>query len=664
MRRLDRIFRDSPLLSPVSHARKLLANMTLRVRLLLSFVGIVLLVDSLSALLGVGLIHRTLPRLQDVLAVDLSAAREVYRQYVSGIADMGRLMAQRRIVRENLERGDVENLIAPMQAFRQSQDLDILMLADVRGEVVFPERDRGKNISASGLAMIAQQSLLGRKEISASLVFSQADLAAESPELVERARIDTISTPHAAVREHDNTSKGLVAAVAIPVVSDDGVLLGVLCAGQLLNRRNAVVDRIRSTLYRQETFEQRDVAIASIFLDDKRIATTTTTQSGDRAVGTLISEDVYNRVIRGGERWIRPGYIVDDWYLTAYEPIRDPRGQVIGAVGFGLLERKFQETERRAIEIPFALTGVAVALAIIISYLLSKSVMRPVNSLIRATEKIAAGSSPQPITLDHAPPEIEALGKAFNSMIAAIRARDRQLHRQTHEKLMRSDRLAMIGQLAAGVAHEINNPLGSILLFSRLVMQQTPPQGKIRENLDRIEKETKRCHTIVRGLLDFARERKPLVESLDINQVLDATLKLFEGQFLFQNIQVVREYNTQLPAIEADQSQLQQVFMNIILNAVDAMNGIGRLVLATRESESAGFIDIGISDSGSGIPPENLDRVFDPFFTTKGVGHGTGLGLSVSYGIVQNHGGDIVVSSTPGSGATFTVSLPAAKGSS
>ena len=104
--------------------------------------------------------------------------------------------------------------------------------------------------------------------------------------------------------------------------------------------------------------------------------------------------------------------------------------------------------------------------------------------------------------------------------------------------------------------------------------------------------------------------------------------------------------------------------MNIILNAVDAMNGIGRLVLATRESDAAGFIDISISDTGSGIPPENLDRVFDPFFTTKGVGHGTGLGLSVSYGIVQNHGGDIAVSSTPGSGATFTVSLPAAKGSS
>jgi two-component system NtrC family sensor kinase len=645
------------------HFSKLLANMTLRVRLLLSFVGLVLLVDSLSALLGVGLIQRTLPRMQDVLAVDLSAAREVYRQYVSGIADAARLLAQRRIVRDNLERGDVENLITPMQAFRQSQDLDFLILANVRGQVVFPARNRGKSISASGLATIAQQSLLGRKEISASVVFSPADLAAESPELVERARIDTIPTLHAAIRAPDNTSEGLVAVVAIPVVSDDGVLLGVLCAGQLLNRRNAVVDRIRNNLYREETFEQRDVAVVSIFLDDKRIATTTATPSGDRAVGTLISEEVYNQVIRGGGRWIRAGYIVDDWYQTAYEPIRDPRGQVIGALGFGLLERKFQEAERRAIEIPFALTGIAVALAIVISYLLSKSVMRPVNSLIRATEKIAAGGSPQPISLDYAPPEIEALGKAFNSMIAAIRARDQKLHRQTHEKLMRSDRLAMIGQLAAGVAHEINNPLGSILLFSRLVMQQTPPQGKIRENLDRIEKETKRCHTIVRGLLDFARERKPLVESLNINAVLEATLKLFEGQFLFQNIQVFREYNQQLPAIEADQSQLQQVFMNIILNAVDAMNGTGRLTLSTRESDPSGFIDIGISDTGSGIPAENLDRIFDPFFTTKGVGHGTGLGLSVSYGIVQNHGGDIVVSSTPG-GATFTVSLPAAKGSS
>jgi two-component system NtrC family sensor kinase len=248
-------------------------------------------------------------------------------------------------------------------------------------------------------------------------------------------------------------------------------------------------------------------------------------------------------------------------------------------------------------------------------------------------------------------------------MALAVHERDERLHRQTHEKLMRSDRLAMVGQLAAGVAHEINNPLGSILLFSRLTMQQMPAEGRARENLERIEKETKRCHAIVKNLLDFARERKPLVESVDVNGLLDETLKLFEGQFLFQNVQIVRDYDAKVAAIPGDQAQLQQVFMNIILNAVDAMKGKGRLEITTRVNEADGVVEIGMSDSGSGISPENMDRIFDPFFTTKGVGHGTGLGLSVSYGIVQSHNGDIAVASPPGGGATFTISLPMKKGS-
>jgi two-component system NtrC family sensor kinase len=637
----------------------LLAKTTLRVRLLLSFTGVALLVGSLSSLLGIVLIHRTLPRVQDVLAVDLSAAREVYRQYVAQIADRGRLLAQRRFLRDNLQQNRIEKLAALMQVIRQGDDLDILMLTGVRGELLYPLQTRGKPISAPGLATMVQQALRQRKEVSATVAVSEADLSEESPELAARARIDVVPTPHTSPRKRSEAAEGLVAAAVIPVVSDDGELLGAVCAGQLLNRRNEVVDRIWNGLYRQETFEQRDVAVVSIFLGDRRIATTRVARSGERAVGTLISEDVYNRVILHGERWVRPGYIVDDWYLTAYEPIRDPTGQVIGALGLGLLERKFQEAEDRAFQILVLLTLVAVALGIVVSYVLSKSIMKPLNSLIVATKKIAAGVSPKEIRLEEAPPEIEALGKAFRSMAEAIRARDQQLHRQTHEKLMRSDRLAMIGQLAAGVAHEINNPLGSILLFNRLVMQQTPAQGRVRENLERIEKETKRCHMIVKSLLDFARERKPLVEPLDVNWALDATLQLFEGQFLFQNIEVVKEYTGGLPRTQADQSQLQQVFMNIILNAVDAMNGKGRLTLETKPSAQAGFVDIDISDTGCGIAPENLERIFDPFFTTKGVGHGTGLGLSVSYGIVQSHGGDITVSSTPGVGTTFTISLPA-----
>lgn len=622
----------------------------------------VLLVGILSGVLEAGYIHRSMPQAQIVLAIDLGSAQEVYREYTAHLGDVAHLLAQQRAVRESMQAGVTDNLATPLQTVRQSEDLDLLVLVDLQGRTLFPARIQGKPLALSGLSALVAQVVQQRKGIASTVLLSREELAALSPEVAERARIAVIPTPHAPSGGKSSLSDGLVAAAATPVLSDDGELTGVLCAGQLLNRRNSVADRIRSSLYRDERFDGRDVAIVSLFLGDVRVATSATTASGDRAVGTLASSEVYKGVMLEGQRWLKAGYVVDDWYLTAYEPIRDPRGKVIGALGLGLLQRKFEDLPRRAMESLLALTIIAVLLGIVVSYVLSESIMRPVNKLIAATRRIAADRSPQQIHLDAAPPEIEALGNAFNEMALAIHERDDRLHRQTHEKLMRSDRLAMIGQLAAGVAHEINNPLGSILLFSRLTVQQLPAQGRARENLERIEKETKRCHAIVKSLLDFARERKPLVEAVDVNRLLDETLKLFEGQFLFQNIQVARDYDAKLATIPADQSQLQQVFMNIVLNAVDAMKGKGRLGIATKSNDAEGTVDIAISDSGPGIAPENLERVFDPFFTTKGVGHGTGLGLSVSYGIVQSHNGDIAVASEPGAGATFTISLPAMKG--
>jgi two-component system NtrC family sensor kinase len=660
-----------PLLAtPAKRGRSFLARihalpmepLSLRARLLCAFMGIILFVGVLPAFLGIGYIHRTLPRVQDVVAVDLNAAQEVYREYAAHIAGAIRLLAGRGIVKENLKQGDMEKLESPLQSVRQTGDLDLLIVTDVRGRVLYPMSAPGKQLAYSALATIVRRAIQQRKEIISTVVLAGEELAADSPELAQRARIELVSTPYSPAAGAGDMADGLMLAAAVPVFGDGGELLGVVCGGQLLNHRNSMVDRIRNNLYRQEKFDGRDVAIVSIFLGGKRIATSATSLSGERGVGTLVAEDVYNRVILKGEQWIKPGYIMDDWYLTAYEPIRGPQGTVIGALGLGLLERKFEGAQRRALAVLLALTVAAVLLSILISYFLSNSVLKPVNSLIAATQAVARNASPHEIALEHAPPEIQELGQAFNGMVSAIHERDRRLQRHTHEKLMRSDRLAMIGQLAAGVAHEINNPLGSILLFSRLVMQQAPAQGRMRENLERIEKETKRCHTIVKSLLDFARERKPLVEATDVNNALDGTLKLFEGQFLFQNVQIVRGYSAALPPIQGDQAQLQQVFMNIILNAVDAMSGKGTLSLTTKANQEEETVEIAVSDTGCGIAPENMERIFDPFFTTKGVGHGTGLGLSVSYGIVQSHNGDITVSNNPGGGATFTVSLPVKEG--
>jgi two-component system NtrC family sensor kinase len=306
---------------------------------------------------------------------------------------------------------------------------------------------------------------------------------------------------------------------------------------------------------------------------------------------------------------------------------------------------------------PIMFLVVALLLFLLTSVLVSilvNSILKPIKELSAAMEEIATSPNLREIKIGNAPPEIENLVSAFNGMQSAIRER----RRVNQEKLIRSDRLAMIGQLAAGVAHEINNPLGSILLFTRLVMQQTAADGKVRDNLERIEKETKRCHSIVQSLLDFARQREPNIEAVDVNRLLDATISFFERQQFFQDVGIVRNYGTGFPPIQADHLQLQQVFMNIIINAVDAMDAKGLLTLDTAWNGRQGTVEISIADTGCGIPPENMDRIFDPFFTTKDVGRGTGLGLSVSYGIIQAHRGEISVSSTPGKGSRFTICLP------
>lgn len=304
-----------------------------------------------------------------------------------------------------------------------------------------------------------------------------------------------------------------------------------------------------------------------------------------------------------------------------------------------------------------ALVFLVLITAAAISYALLNSILKPVKDLEIAIEEIATGPMLREIKIGHAPPEIQNVVSSFNRMQASIRER----RRLNQEKLMRSDRMAILGQLAAGVAHEINNPLGSILLFTRLLMQQSADDPQVRENLEHIEKATKRCHAIVQGLLDFAHQREPKAEPVNMNDLLDSTVAFCEKQPLFRNIEVIRHYNRNLPQIQADDLQLQQVLMNIMINAADAMNGKGTLTLETSATEPGGSVEVRISDTGCGIPPGNIDRIFDPFFTTKEVGHGTGLGLAVSYGIIQAHQGDIRVCSTPGAGSRFIITLPRAR---
>jgi signal transduction histidine kinase len=222
-------------------------------------------------------------------------------------------------------------------------------------------------------------------------------------------------------------------------------------------------------------------------------------------------------------------------------------------------------------------------------------------------------------------------------------------------QLMQSERLASLGRLAAGVAHEINNPLSGIIMYNHLVLEELPKESLAYENLMKAVTQAERCKNIVRALLDLSRQHEPEFESVHVNDVIEEVLSLIEMQTIFQNIEIVRKLSTDLPSIRGDRSQLQQVFMNLAINAAEAMERGGKLTIETAFKWE---IAITFTDTGPGIPLENRDKIFEPFFTTRSDKGGNGLGLAVSHGIITGHGGTIGFASKVNEGTTFTVRLP------
>ena len=251
--------------------------------------------------------------------------------------------------------------------------------------------------------------------------------------------------------------------------------------------------------------------------------------------------------------------------------------------------------------------------------------------------------------------EVATIG-FFHDLRESIRIK--QELEKTQIQLLQAEKMSSLGKLAAGVAHQLNNPLGGIILYSRLILEEYGLEGAIQDDLNRILKDAERCRDTVKELLEFTRQTRHLMQPHDINQALLRTIFLLENQTLFQNIEIVKELAPDLPQVTSDIQQLNHMFMNIIFNAAQAMAGKGKLTLKTYLIPDNQRIGIEISDSGQGISSENIDHIFEPFFTTKEEGEGTGLGLSLVYGIVQNHGGTIKAVSKINGGTTFFIELP------
>ncbi len=318
-------------------------------------------------------------------------------------------------------------------------------------------------------------------------------------------------------------------------------------------------------------------------------------------------------------------------------------------------------------------------ISVVLCTILWNLVSTPVSLLTRGMEKVAGGDLDYHLDIN-TKDEIGELAQAFNAMTSDLKKAKNELvewgntlEKKVQEKtaaihmaqaqLIHSEKLASLGRMAAGVAHEINSPLTGIVTFGHLLLKKFPQGSEEYEDIEVIIEQANRCSTIIKGLLGFARASAAEKAPTNINDVINHSLNIVRNKADFFNIKIVTDFDDLLAKVKADSSQLQQVFLNMIMNAADAIEGKGTISVITRNirDNSGDWVEIEFRDTGPGIDDENLAKIFEPFFTTKPVGKGTGLGLAVSHGIIHEHGGSISVKTKQGEGTSFFIKLPAYK---
>jgi len=460
--------------------------------------------------------------------------------------------------------------------------------------------------------------------------------------LDDQARIPLLETEKAAPEPFDprEGTAGLVLMAVEPVLSEEGELLGSVLVGHLFNNDFTLVDRIK---------EVAGVDTVTIFFGDLRVSTNVLNEAGERVIGTRVSQEVYDQTLVNGEPFAGPAYVFNQWYITRYEPLYDHLGKVVGMLYVGAKQAVFQQLQDSFRGQIFFVGGASILLAVLLAIPLAWSISRPLTEMAAATRKVASGDWTVRVPV-YGRGETGTLAQSFNTMVETLR--------ETQEQLIQKEKLASVGQLAAGVAHEINNPLGSILLYADILRKETPEDNQQQaEDLDMIIRETTRCKTIVNDLLNFSRQNEVLAQDTDLNALLEELAHEASKQELFEGIDLLCDLEPDLPTIQADPLQLRQVFLNLMNNAAEAMPHGGQLTLRTQKGQAKGFVIAEIQDTGVGISDENMKKLFTPFFTTKPIGKGTGLGLAIIYGIVKMHRGQISVSSEEGQGTTFTITM-------
>ncbi|MDL2197421.1 sensor histidine kinase [Shewanella algae] len=539
----------------------------------------------------------------------------------------------------------------------------------------------------------------GQSAYSGLMVLSSSRLARIDPELAERAKIPVKMTLRAQNPDREVEERGMLSRSLLPVADENGKVGWYLDGGILFNRNTRIVDHIRDLVYDKGTLPERSIGTVTIFLDNIRISTNVPLhffpkedENRGRALGTLVSEEVRQQVLVKGQLWVDRAFVYNDWFISAYAPLTDIRGQRIGMIYSGFSESPFIHNYLlNIIEL-----GTILMLVLLVSGLLvyrgAYSLLQPIERIHQVVKAVQSGRNLRigELGLDR-DNELANLAEQFDRMLDLLQRRNAQIQaaaeqlemkveertrslqekteelqrnvqllNETRQQLVTNEKLTALGELTAGIAHEINNPTAVILGNMELLRVELGDNAElVEEEIDLIIQQVGRISTIIRSLLQYSRpgEFNAPLEMHQITPIIEEMQLLVRHSLGKQEVVLLPELNASYP-VQVNRPQLLQVLINLVVNAAHAMDGKGRIWIRTydwvEQDEPVG-IKIEIEDEGSGIPQEQLSRIFDPFYTTRK--DGTGLGLSLSYGIIKRIGGTIEVSSTVGKGTLFTVSI-------
>ncbi len=598
---------------------------------------------------------------------DLAVARGYFEQVLGSVGSGTSAVAGSHQLHVALASQDLDGIQTQLRAARDRLGFDFINLYSPQGQLLTADGSPAHPLTSPSTTGALPSAAQPGQTAGLNLL-SAAELLALAPHLSERIRIPLIATVNASPSTRTQEDRALVMLSTVPVLGPAGDTLAVVRAGVLLNQNLALIDHINHIVYPDGSLPLGSQGTATLFLEDVRIVTNVRLFRNQRAIGTRVSQAVRDTVLERGESWLNRAFVVNDWYVSAYEPLLDQAGQRVGMLYVGYLETPFRQVKTGMLALIVGIFVLVIILAALFSLRWASSIFKPVEQMNHTMQRVKDGETSARVGEVQARDEVGALALHLDQLLdviddktrslqefadgldAKVIARTRELAesntslQQAQQQLVKSEKLAAIGQLTASVAHEINNPIaviqGNLDLMRDLLGDHVQP---VAAEFKLMDQQIDRMRLIVTQLLQHARpsDFAGYVETVDTRRALENSLVLVGHLLAHTGIDVVRDFQATQP-VEINRQELQQVLVNLLINAIQAMPDGGTLLLRTRDQvdkQGAPCVVMQVIDTGPGLSPEVRAKLFRPFFTTRP--DGNGLGLWISVGLVERYGGRI-----------------------